>query len=131
LLKRVELQQLPGFTSIHVLADVAHRLMTLEAINRFGWPASGIANHLRRRHTEIPKLTVYQQAMSGIGQMGIQLLPLTLAILQTAASICQQYELMTGDALVVALMRSHGLTNIASLDADFDRVPGMARYTPT
>ncbi len=32
LLKRVEFQQLPGFTSAHVLGDVTHRLMTLEAI---------------------------------------------------------------------------------------------------
>ncbi len=36
LVKRVELQQLHGFTSAHVLADVAHRLMTLEAIKLLG-----------------------------------------------------------------------------------------------
>ena len=32
LLKRIELGDLSGFTSAHALADVAHRLMTLEVI---------------------------------------------------------------------------------------------------
>ena len=46
LLKRVELQQVRGFTSAHVMADVAHRLMTLEAISLKGWPVAGIASRL-------------------------------------------------------------------------------------
>jgi predicted nucleic acid-binding protein len=33
LVKRVEKQHLHGFTSSHVLTDVAHRLMTLEVID--------------------------------------------------------------------------------------------------
>lgn len=32
LVKRIELQQIRGFTSAHVLADLAYRLMTLEAM---------------------------------------------------------------------------------------------------
>ena len=43
LFRRIEGQQLQGFTSTHALADVAHRLMTLEAIASNGWPAAGIA----------------------------------------------------------------------------------------
>jgi predicted nucleic acid-binding protein len=42
----------------------------------------------------------------------------------------QQHELLTGDALIVATMQQHGLTHLASADADFDRVPGITRYTP-
>ena len=37
---------------------------------------------------------------------------------------------LTGDALVIAVMRHHGLTHLASLDDDFDRVPGITRYAP-
>jgi len=36
LLKRVKLQQVRGFTTAHVMADLAHRLMTLEAISLKG-----------------------------------------------------------------------------------------------
>jgi len=31
----------------------------------------------------------------------------------------------------VALMRQHGLTRLASHDADFDRLTGLTRYAPT
>jgi len=37
---------------------------------------------------------------------------------------------LVGDALIVAVMQAKGLTLIASNDADFDRVPGLTRYTP-
>ena len=33
-------------------------------------------------------------------------------------------------ALIVALLNHAGLTNIASSDGDFDRVPGLTRYGP-
>jgi predicted nucleic acid-binding protein len=36
LVERIERQELAGFTSTHVLSEVAHRLMTLEACVLFG-----------------------------------------------------------------------------------------------
>ncbi|MBW3540208.1 MAG: PIN domain-containing protein [Planctomycetes bacterium] len=37
---------------------------------------------------------------------------------------------LTNDALVVAVMQAHGLPDLASHDADFDRVAGLTRYAP-
>jgi hypothetical protein len=48
LLERIENHDLVGFTSPHVLSDVAHRLMSLEACVAFGWPYAGIAQRLNR-----------------------------------------------------------------------------------
>jgi hypothetical protein len=130
LLKRVELQQVRGFTSAHVLADVAHRLMTLEAMQRLGWPATGLAVRLRKHHAEIPKLTVYRQAITDLPHLRIQVLPLTQALVEAATQLSQQHELLTDDALIVATMQHNGLASLASEDADFDRVPGITRYSP-
>jgi predicted nucleic acid-binding protein len=44
--------------------------------------------------------------------------------------LSRQYELLSGDALIVAVMQVHGLTNLASNDTDFDRVPGLTRFAP-
>jgi predicted nucleic acid-binding protein len=65
LVKRIELQQLQGFTSAHVLSDVVHRLMTLEAAGLPGWTYKGIVTRLRKHHAVIPKLTVFPQAITG------------------------------------------------------------------
>ena len=130
LIKQVELQQLHGFTSAHVLGDVAHRLMTLEAVNLLGWTYTGIAARLRKHPAEIPKLSVFRQAIARIPLLGIQVLPITFALVESATLLSQQHELLTGDALIVAVMQNHGLSSVASADDDFDRVPGITRYAP-
>jgi predicted nucleic acid-binding protein len=130
LLKRVELRDLEGFTSAHVLADVAHRLMTLEAISLKGWPAAGIAARLRKHHMLVPQLRVYRQAIAHVPLLGLQVLAISQSLIETATLLSRQFEFLIGDALVVAAMQAKGLTLLASNDADFDRVPGLTRYEP-
>lgn len=130
LIKRIELQQLAGFTSSHGLGDVAHRLMTLEAVKLAGWTYQGIVTRLRKRHAEIPKLSAFRQAIASIPQLRIQVLPITYALVESATLLSQRHELLTGDALVIAVMQNHGLSNVASIDNDLDRATGITRYTP-
>src|SRR5216683_6606145 len=77
LVERIERKDLQGFTSSHALADVAHRLMTIEAIALLGWPVAGVAARLRKHSAEIPRLRLYQQALTKVPQLGIQVLPLS------------------------------------------------------
>jgi predicted nucleic acid-binding protein len=130
LAERVERKQIQGFTSSHCVADVTHRIMTLEAMNRLSWPASRLAARLKKHHAEIPKLTHYQQAAAKVGQLGFQVLPVFEHHVLAATKISQAFELLTGDALIIALMQQHGLIKLASVDADFDRVRGIIRYAP-
>jgi predicted nucleic acid-binding protein len=130
LVERIELKEIQGFTSAHCLADVAHRLMTIEAMGRFTWPAAGLAARLKKRHASIPQLSLFQTAAAKVGQLGIQVLPVFEALVLAATHVSQQCELLTGDALIVAVMRQHGMTRLASEDDDFDRVPGITRYAP-
>lgn len=130
LLQRIENQELLGFTSIHLLAEVAHKMMTLEANRVFGWPLAGMANRLRRHPAEVQQLTAYRLGIDRIARSRMHILPIPLSILVDATAISQGTGLLTNDALIVALMQTQGLTNLASHDADFDRVPGLTRYAP-
>jgi predicted nucleic acid-binding protein len=130
LVQQVEQRALSGFTSTDVLGDVAHRLMTLEAIAVHGWPYAGIAARLRKHHHVISTLTVFEQAIASLPQLHIQVAPITQVLLEAATFVSRQFELLTGDALVVAVMQAHGLNHLASNDSDFDRVPGILRYAP-
>jgi predicted nucleic acid-binding protein len=51
-------------------------------------------------------------------------------LVTAAASISQQHELLSGDALIIAVMQAQGLTDLASHDSDFDRMPRITRYAP-
>jgi predicted nucleic acid-binding protein len=130
LLERINRQEIKGLTCARVLSDVAHRLMTLEAQVAFGWPASGIAGRLKKHPSEIQKLTRFRQALLDIPGFGIQLLDTLPTLVEHATTLGQNHGLLSGDALIVAVLQHHGLRHLASHDADFDRLPGLTRYGP-
>src|SRR5438309_11199097 len=63
LIDRIANRDLTGFTSAHMLQEVVHRLMTIEACQRFGWPAKGIARRLRKHPSETQQLDSARQAI--------------------------------------------------------------------
>lgn len=130
LLQRILRQEIVGVTSAHVLSDVAHRMMTIEAMNKLGWPAKGIVSRLRKHSLEIQKLTQFRQVIHDIPRFGLQLLSVAPTLVLQAADLSQQYGLLSGDGLIVATMHDQGIVNLASHDSDFDRVPGITRYAP-
>lgn len=129
LIERIEQQEIRGFASSRCVADLAHRLMTIEAIHLLGWPVAGIAARLRRHHSEISKLSRHAQAVSQLAGLRIQVLPVSESLVIEATRLGPRHELLTGDALIVAMMQQHGLDKLASVDSDFDRVPGLTRYS--
>jgi predicted nucleic acid-binding protein len=130
LISSITRQDLIGYTSTHVLMDVAHRLMTLEAIARFGWPQAGIARRLRRHPAEVQQLQKYRQAFDEVPRLGIDVLAVSPHLLAVAGAVSQQTGLLTDDALIVAIMQDEAISHIASHDSDFDSVPGITRYSP-
>ncbi len=69
----------------------------------------------------------FQQAIAALPQPSIQVIPVTQRLLEAATLVSKQFELLTGDSLIVAVMQAHGLTHLASNDADFDRVSWLTR----
>lgn len=130
LLQRIENQEILGFTSTHVLAEAAHRLLTLEARARFAWSSGKVVQRLKRNPSALQSLTRFRTAIERVAQSRIVVLPATSALLVAAAGLCQQPGLLITDALSVALMQAHSLSKLASDDGDFDRVPGITRYAP-
>jgi predicted nucleic acid-binding protein len=130
LLQRVENKEITGYTSSHVLAEMAHRLMTIEAASSLGRSLSGMANWLKRHPAEVRQLSRYRQAIDDLAAVPITILPVTGSHVSLAADLSRQHDLLTNDALVVVVMQGNGLVHLASLDGDFDRVPGIIRYTP-
>jgi predicted nucleic acid-binding protein len=129
LLERIENKQLPGCTLAAVLAEMAHRLMTIEVANRLSRPLTGMANWLRRHPSEVQQCKSHRQAIHELAAIPLPILPIHGAHISRAADLSIQSGLLTNDALIVAVMQDNGLNALASLDADFDRVPGITRYT--
>jgi predicted nucleic acid-binding protein len=93
LLDRIEQHHIEGVCSAHVLAETIHRLMTIEAMNQLGWPATRLAARLKKHHAEIPNLGVYQRALTRVAQIGIRVLPLTETAIVAATGLCRQFDM--------------------------------------
>jgi predicted nucleic acid-binding protein len=130
LLLRIENKEFQGFTSSAILSSVVHRVMTLEAADIFQRSMQGIASWLKRHPAEIQRLSRHKQMVDDLTLIGIQVLPVPGSQVSLPADLSRQFGLLTDDALVVSVMRYHGLRALASHDADFDRVPGLSRYAP-
>jgi predicted nucleic acid-binding protein len=129
-LERIENHEIIGVTTTHVISEVAHRLMTIEAMQTFGWNFAGIASRLRSHPAQVQTLTRFRQAIQQIPLFAVRILSIDPSWLDLAAGVSQQTGLLHNDALIIAAMRIHGLAALASADPDFDRVLGITRYQP-
>jgi predicted nucleic acid-binding protein len=131
LMERIsKFQDFFAFTSTHILSEVSHQLMILEAVQLFAWPLAGITQRLQKHPSEIQKLTRFRQAIDEVPRLGIEVLPVERHLLPLAASLSQLHGLLTNDAITAAAMQDQAIVHLASHDTDFDRVPGLTRYAP-
>ncbi len=127
---RIERGELSGVTTTHILGETAHRLMTLEAIALWNWPVAGIGNRLRTHPANVSRLSRFRLAIEEVVQSKLQIILTTANLVAASVALSQQMGLLFNDGLIVAVMQANGLTNLASNDTDFDRVPGLTRYAP-
>jgi predicted nucleic acid-binding protein len=109
LIGQIESQDLVGFTSTHMLGEVAHQLMIAEALTLPGWSAGKVKKRLRQQPAALQSLTGFRTAVETVLQSRITVLTIAPDLLVTAATISHQYGLLINDALSVALMQANGL----------------------
>jgi predicted nucleic acid-binding protein len=127
---RIDARDVIGYTSTAVLSEVAHRLMMIEAQARYNWTAGKVIHRLTQTPTIIAGLSAFATAVGQVVRSPIQVLAIGPPLVLSATTESQHHGLLSNDALIVAVMRQHGLTHLASTDTDFDRVPGITRYGP-
>ena len=104
--------------------------MIVEALSLPGWGVSNVPKRLKKQPGTVQQLTHFQKAVEDIFQSRLQVLAIQPDLMLQAAMLSRQFGLLSNDALTVAIMQHHGITHLASHDADFDCVPGVTRYAP-
>src|SRR5207247_10595962 len=72
MLERIENQEISAVTTTHILSEVAHRLMTLEAMQAYGWKSAGIALKLRSHPDDVRMLTRFRRGLQELSLSGIR-----------------------------------------------------------
>jgi predicted nucleic acid-binding protein len=129
-LQRCESRQIEAFTGVHILLEVTHRLMVLEALHKGLITGGQPARKLREQPEIIKGLREYKQSVQQIPRMRIRVRTITTAMVRASEAIRVQEGLMTNDSVTVALMRKMGLTAVATADTDFNTVSHITVYQP-
>src|SRR5215203_4763455 len=120
-----------GKTASFILAETTHRLMIAEAVEQNLVTAKNALKKLRERPALIQQLSKHAESVQKIRAMNIEGVDLTSAAVEAGAEVRKKYGLLTNDSILVAVMKETNITNLATLDSDFDRVQELLIYKPT
>jgi predicted nucleic acid-binding protein len=107
---------------VHILLEITHRLMVLEALQKELITGGQPARKLKEEPEIIKSLHEYNQSVQQISRLRIRVRPLTSAIVKAGEAIRVQEGLMTNDSVTVALGQKMGLIDVATADADFNTI---------
>jgi len=130
-LERCELGEINASTSAVTLAEVAHRLMTIEAVATGKVSPGNVVKKLRSRPEVVRELHVYQEQIEKIPLMGIEVEPLDLATLLASAELRNRHGFLTNDSLAAATIEAKSIGAIATADRNFERLGGVDVFRPT
>lgn len=119
-----------GITAVHILLEVLHRLMMVEAVTKGLVPSGNVAKELRKRPNVVKQLADYQTQTVAILEMGIEVVGLTSDSLKISYPYRRRDGLLVNDSLTAAMMEVEGIPDIATADYDFTRVEGLRVYSP-
>lgn len=115
----------------NTVADVIHRAMILELLSQGAFQNSAKAvTHLKQNPQTVQTLTRYKTILRDLRQARINILPLTYRDLHASKQYRQKYGLMTNDSLILAVMQREKIRYLATNDADFQNIPGIAVRVP-
>lgn len=128
--ERIVVGEIIGHVAVPIIADLIHKVMLAEAAQRLGLTRATISAQTRQIGDTLARLTAYRQLPEKLKAMPLRYLDLESAILEDAVQVSAASGLLTNDAIIVALMRRHGIQHIATNDDDFDSVSGITVWKP-
>jgi len=120
-----------GFTSTLVLNEVLHKLILAEATNTYGLRSEhDAANVLKQDPAKIKGLSQVWKTYSDIKEYPITICSCDESVLDMAIDLSNKYGLLISDATHLAVIKSEGISNIATNDTDFQRLNEIDVYKP-
>jgi predicted nucleic acid-binding protein len=128
-LERCERNEIEGWISTLVVAEVAHRRMMQEAQSR-QLAGSNPARALSQRPELVRQLSVYASDVRNLLGGGLSVETLRSEDFFVALELQKQHGLLTNDSLNLAVARRLAIAGIATADSNFDQINGIVVYKP-
>lgn len=129
-LERAERENIDAYTSTIVLAEVMHRLMIAEVVEKYDVEPRGAVRFLKENPEVIPTLEKCEDAIEKIPEFAVKILLVTVEAIFQSRELRRRYLLMTNDSLNLYVMLSNQLYDVATNDGDFERVEDIKVWKP-
>lgn len=130
LMRRCAEQDAIGVVTSHLLAEVTHRLMMVEARDNDWVAGANPARQLSEQPERVKMLVRYEQVVKSLLATGVRFEPLKKEDFITALRVQRETGLLTNDALLVAVAERLRIQAVASLDKTLARARGVILYSP-
>ena len=131
LLDRCDRREVNGYTGIHVLLEVAHRIMTIEAVDKGLVTPGNVPRKLRRRPELVSQLQDHSAAIRYILEMNIEIMQIDARILEASANLRARTGFLVNDSVSLAMMERQNIRVISTNDRDFQRVNWLEVHLPS
>ncbi len=129
-LQRIEKHDVEGFTSVIALNELLHKLAIVEIRQRHGLSREVVMGFIDSNPSVLRDLKVYQLVSAVAAIPNLQVFDVVVTDFAQAIALMQKHQLLSNDALHVAVMQRNGLDMLAAKDSDFQRVPWLKLYRP-
>ncbi len=130
-IKRVEGGNIKGVTSTLALDEVLFKMLTMEASNKLGVSLKKAVDSLKKHPERFAALDTPWKNIEKIQNMSnLTILGISPAIFKDAVEVSKANKLLPHDATHAAVMKTMHLEDIATNDADFERVEGIKVWKP-
>lgn len=130
-LKRVAAGEVVGYIGIHTLAEVAHRLMIIEAQTKGLITGGNPARKLSKQRHLIRQLHTYRDDTTTVSRIVPHVLALTVDVFERSDQVRQQHGLLVNDSLIYTMLDLYGIPHLASADVGFAGLPNVRAYSPS
>jgi len=130
-LNRIEVGELSAITSALTLTETLHKLTIINLCKLKDIKPFGALKLIKKKPTTLKDMDQPYNAIGKIQNLSnLKVVSLTPEIVDVSLDIGKTHFLMSNDVVHLATMKVHKVTNLASNDSDFERVPWVKLYKP-
>ena len=129
-LRRVARDEVDAFVTTIVIAEVLHRRMVGEAIEKGFVSQSQALKKLKAEPALISSLSAYIEDVEKLLLLPLRIIEVSAADIRASHQMRRKHRLLVNDSINLACMGRLGLADIVTHDRDFERVPGLRVWSP-
>jgi len=130
LFERIRDGELTGFVNTIILAEVLHRRMIAEAVEKGLVTSKNAVRRLKEHPDSVKSLTQYSQDVQDIIQIPLTVESVTKADILASAKIRSAHGILTNDSIILATMERLSIIDFVTHDDDFDSISKLNLWKP-